>query len=169
MVRIGVHSVANSKSVRLICCCCEVQTPLKLPIAPPPNYPSRPPILCCDLPGHLTRTLASQASCPHASRPTCCCKYVLILPLREAPRRLHSCRGMASRWLKVGLPAQRRISILSLPAAPSLLLVWDESGIMPNYDGHSKRRAAPECPQGPTVHLSPTSAPASKLPKVDAQ
>lgn len=92
-------------------------------------------------------------------------QYVLILPLREAPRRLRSCRGMASRWLKVGLPAQRRISILSLPAAPSLLLVWDESGIMPKYDGHSKRRAAPECP----VHLSPTSAPASKLPKVDAQ
>ena len=81
-------------------------------------------------------------------------QYVLILPLREAPRRLHSCRGMASRWLKVGLPAQRRISILSLPAAPSLLLVWDESGIMPKYD---------------PVHLSPTSAPASKLPKVDAQ
>ena len=72
MVRIGVHSVANSKSVRLICCCCQLQTPLKLPISPPPNYPSRPPTLCCDLPGHLTRALATQASCPHASRPTCC-------------------------------------------------------------------------------------------------
>ena len=94
-------------------------------------------------------------------------QYVLILPLREAPRRLHSCRGMASRWLKVGLPAQRRISILSLPAAPSLLLVWDESGIMPKYDGHSKKRAAPR--QVGPVPLSPTSAPASKLPKVDAQ
>ena len=46
MVRIGVYSVANSESVRLICCCCTVQTPLKLPMAPHPLPRSA---------GHLTK------------------------------------------------------------------------------------------------------------------
>ena len=60
---------------------------------------------------------------PNASRPNCCKsdQAALILPLSEAPRqlckavvlwqRLRSSRGAASRWFKVGLPAQRWSSI----------------------------------------------------------
>ena len=43
MVRIGVHSLANSRSVRPTCCCCKVQTPLKLPIAPLQTTHQGPP------------------------------------------------------------------------------------------------------------------------------
>ena len=103
-------------------------------------------------------------------------RYVLILPLSEAPRqlckavvlwqRLRSSRGAASRWFKVGLPAQRWSSIpTQLPAllVTSLASCQSTTDTSPACLFLGKRRASPKRPTGWST--LPTIPPVPPAPK----